>query len=125
MEKLRLKTTLSVLWIALVVNHIAFIFLTIIKSGDLSTLPERATYTLTIWFFIPCIMAWLSLILKDSVNRWTNLTLGTIFAIVKVLVLSVHLIEEGLSGIAINALWGLLAAALVVWYAWKWPKQEA
>ena len=58
MEKLRLKIILSVLWIALVVNHIAYILQDSIKPEDMNELmsvaPETAMYSLTIFFFIPC-----------------------------------------------------------------------
>lgn len=129
MEKRRRQIILSVLWIVLVVNHTAYILQYLIKPESMNSLKsapsEMALYSLTLFFFAACFMALLSLTVKDSINRWTNIILGTIFTIIKVLVLYSHLANEGMSGFAVNELWGALAGALVVWYAWKWPKQES
>jgi ABC-type amino acid transport system permease subunit len=67
-------------------------------------------------FLIPLAMAFLSLTLKNSTNRWANIIVGigyTVFGLVD----SSEKITKPyyvLLGIA-----GTVAAALVVWYAWR------
>ena len=74
-------------------------------------------------FVIPPFMAFLSLTLKDSVNRWVNIILGIVFAVLATIGTSDFLAK--LSPWAI-VIWGsqVVANALIVWYAWK-SKQKA
>jgi hypothetical protein len=79
---------------------------------------------LSIILAIPIVMSFLSLILKDKANRWANISTG-IFFVVWELVFLIFVYSQAPS---YEVFWGfayLLFAALVVWYAWKWPKQEA
>ena len=73
---------------------------------------------------VPIFMSFLSLTLKDKVNRWANLLVGIFFVAWEL----IFLIFVYLQAPAYEIFWGiayLVFAALVVWYAWKWPKQEA
>jgi hypothetical protein len=85
---------------------------------------EQDRWQVTIFFFIPCIMAWLSMILKSTANRWLSFVLGILYALIK-LSNSIGILIQGDSTTVFNESWGLLAAILIVWYAWKMPKQEA
>jgi heme A synthase len=73
---------------------------------------------------IPIIMSVLSLTLKDKANRWFNLITGIFFVVwdlgFMVFMYSQDALYEIFWGIAY-----LIFVSLVVWYAWKWPKQEA
>jgi len=64
-------------------------------------------------------MAFLSLTLKDSVNRWANIILGAFFTAIYLGDLIAHLANPYayamLMGIS-----AVVAQALIVWYAWKW-----
>jgi len=73
---------------------------------------------------IPIIMSVLSLTLKDKANRRANLITGIFFVVwdlgFMVFMYSQDALYEIFWGIAY-----LVFVALVVWYAWTWPKQEA
>jgi hypothetical protein len=72
---------------------------------------------------VPIFMSFLSLTLKDKANRWANLIIGIFFVVYEL----VFLIFVYLPGAVYEIFWGiayLVFAALVVWYAWKWPKLE-
>ena len=81
---------------------------------------------LAIVLLIPPIMAFLSLILKDSISRWVNIIGGIVFAVFGLLdpiqylerqsAYSAHVILIGIVQV--------VAAVLIVWYAWK-SKQKA
>ena len=66
-------------------------------------------------------MAFLSLTLKDSMNRWANIIVGIVYTALNLISLIDALAVHGI------LMWvsGAVATALIVWYAWKWPKQEA
>ena len=136
MELLRWKTRIAVLWIILAVCFSAYLFLRFMEPGIIegiisgqfgksqSQISEGFLFYLAIFWFIPVIMAFLSLTLKGSSNRWTNFVLGLLVAIAFVY----GLIESARMGhsaaILVDYFLGIVAAALIAWYALKWPEQE-
>jgi len=69
---------------------------------------------------IPLVMAFLSLTLKDSINRWANIIVG-IFSI-GFLLISLALESPAAYAILLY-LSMIVAAVLIVWYAWKSKKK--
>ena len=72
---------------------------------------------------VPIFMSFLSLTLRDKVNRRANLITGVFFVVWEL----VFLISVYSQDPAYEVFWGiayLVFALLVVWYAWKWPRQE-
>ena len=68
---------------------------------------------------LPSLMVFLSVTLKASLGRWFNIIVGTIYTVMLLMVVS------GSGWIFYRAI-GLLEAALtalIVWTAWKWPRQ--
>ena len=129
MEPLRWQTRISMLWIILTVNYSAFHFLGLREPGAIKGLLETQVNegtrsTIAILFIVPFIMAWLSMTLKDSANRWTNLVLGVLFAVMFVTQLIRFTAAGRSTTILIDTFFALVVVVLVVWYAWKWPKQE-
>ena len=86
-----------------------------------------------IWWLIPLWMLFVTITVKGSYNRWTNFVLGIIGTLLNIyhfFMCGVPLIQPGplaeptahhilLLGTAV------VATALITWYAWRWPKQEA
>ncbi len=71
----------------------------------------------------PLVMAFLSLTLKGSINRWLNIIVGGIYAVLGF----ITLLEQAANpkAYAIVLLVGaVVAPMLIVWYAWK-SKQKA
>ena len=87
------------------------------------TVTNEMLLVLSIILAVPIFMSFLSLTLKDKANRWANLIIGVFFVVWEL----VFLIFVYLQDPAYEIFWGiayLVFVALVVWYAWKWPKQE-
>jgi hypothetical protein len=86
-----------------------------------------------IWWLVPLWMLFATITLKDSFNRWTNFVLGIIGTLLNIY----HFFMCGVpyfqpSPLAVPTAHHILllgtavvATALIIWYAWKWPKQEA
>src|SRR5512145_2797972 len=74
-------------------------------------------------FAIPILMSFLSLILEDKANRWANRGTGTFFVLFDLVFLV--LLEWPFSYETVWAVMYLVFTALVAWYAWKWPRNEA
>ena len=70
---------------------------------------------------IPSIMIALSLTLKAKANRWTNIIVG----VLQIIVLIAGTIGETWFYYIYATVFEVALIALIVWYAWKWPRQEA
>ena len=77
-------------------------------------------------------MAFLSVTLKDLASRWANIILGIILTVVNIFHLlfeqldqpSFHMAQTSIHQLLLN-ISTVVVTALIVWYAWRWPKQEA
>ncbi len=67
------------------------------------------------------LMVFLSLLLKAKANRWTNIIVG-IFHIVIVIA---GAMGDAWAYYIFASIVEVVLLSLIVWYAWKWPKQEA
>jgi len=78
-----------------------------------------------ITLLVPLIMAFLSLTLKDSTNRWTNIIVGIVFAGLGLLGPIDYLARQSayIAYVTVIGIVGFVAAALIVWYAWKSKKE--
>jgi len=76
-----------------------------------------------ILLLVPLVMAFLSLTLKDSTNRWTNIIVGIVWTVLGLTDLPAYLAKPSAYAI-LMWLSGLVASALIVWFAWK-SKQKA
>jgi len=87
--------------------------------------PEILLIT-SIEFLVPFFMAFLTLTLKDSINRWANIILGIVFTGIALISAIEPLAKpSAYSAYAVlNWLSIVVITALIVWYAWK-SKQKA
>ena len=131
MEDVKIK--LSVLWLFGVVTLLTFLVLEFMEqgviqgiiAGDMKGLllgPETLLFY-AVSLLIPLIMAFLSLTLKDSVNRWANIILGLVFAGLYLSDLIAHLVNPYAHAILMGSA-AVVAQVLIVWYAWKWKQTK-
>jgi heme A synthase len=123
---------ISVLWFFVVVSDLANVLMSLAYPGvmeELMTAGEsmgpELMFAGAIVILIPLVMAVLTLTLKDSMNRWLNIILGLVFTVIyfgNFVELSTTMPA---AYILLLSIAGFIAPALIVWYAWKWPKQEA
>jgi len=124
------KIKISVLWLvwecAAIVAPICEQYVPgYLEEAIAETTPELLVVLAIIMLIAP-VMAFLSLTLKDSINRWANIIVGIVFAGIGLVSLIEFLAEP-------SAYWAfsipiiiveVVAAALIVWFAWK-SKQKA
>jgi hypothetical protein len=127
MENVLWKTRVSVLWILTTFGFLSLGILNVLGSTEAIHLETGMRVVWAIFFLIPMIMAFLSLILKDSANRWTNLVVGTIFLIFNVYHLSVHLIQPHMlkPDLLLIICSMIVFSGMIVWYSWKWRTVKA
>ena len=136
MEALKYKIKISLLWILFAVSTSAAMIIWLIEPGiieQIMTTGEMVTEKLTeenivffaLWWLIPLSMAFLTQILKYSLNRWVNLIIGIVFALFTIYNFISHLIKGWFTVANLLILIFLfVVTALIAWYAWKLPKEE-
>lgn len=69
---------------------------------------------------VPSLMGFLVLVLPSRVSRWLNIIFGAAYTVIMVLA-----IQGGWHFYIFFGLVEIILTALIVWYAWTWPKQPA
>lgn len=128
--KVNVKIKLSALWATLMLCFIYADILSLYKpgaveniiAGNMGPFPatQMALLLASIMMIIPAIMVFLSLVLKSTVNRWSNIVLGVVYVVICI----GNLIGETWAYYLIFGIIEIAFSLLVVIYAWKWPKQE-
>jgi heme A synthase len=72
---------------------------------------------------IPLVMAFLSLTLKDSMNRRVNIIVGVVYTVLYLCDLVAHLAVPYAYAILMGVA-SVVVQLLIVWYAWNWPKER-
>ena len=129
MENLALKVRIAMLWLFIAVSMsahgvLAFMEREMVEQTWEMELGSGMMLFMAIFWWVPLVMAVLSVTLKDSANRWANMILGIVFIVFNIFHLAEHLAKPSAHQILIIGS-TVVATALIVWYAWKWPKQEA
>ncbi len=122
------KALLSTLWIFVLFNIIfrdlhefispGFLEEAITGYVDGMQITERLVFIGAIIVEIPIAMVLLSRVLKYRVNRWVNIIAAAITIVV--VFSSVPTVPADIFFDAIE----VVALSLIIWYAWKWPKQD-
>ncbi len=133
--KINVKLKLSALWVAVTFLYVyadvrAFYEPGIIEqiiSGEFAEVGITTNQALMLGLITmtpPSAMVFLSLILKASLNRWVNIILG-IFYTGFVLITQFGIILDTSLNFLYSGIVEVVLTALIVWYALKWPQQEA
>ncbi len=123
------RAKLSTLWIFVLFNLIFSEFHRLLQPGFLE---EVMTGTISgvqmsqevlllgaVVLEIPIAMALLSRVLSYRVNRWANIIAGAMTIAIVLFNMSADLDNIFFSTI------GVVAMSLIVWYAWRWHRQQA
>ena len=130
MEILRWKTRIAVLWVFMAVAMSAHGLLVAMVPGGLEKViaeveamgPGMLVFFALFWL-VPLWLAFLSMTLKGSSNRWVNFILGIIFTLLNIWHFTEHVAEPAVEQILIIGS-TVVVTALIAWFAWRWPKQE-
>ena len=119
------KIRISVLWIFVTLAALITTILYFIEPGILEgiiageILGTQVSHELLLIAALerlgPLIMAFLTVTLKNSINRWANIILGIVYTLLNIVSMigaSPQMILMWISA--------TVATVLIVWYAWKW-----
>ena len=125
MKQLAWKIRVVLLWVFLAVNYTALLFIE--AANGVFTFPTNQStsqYVIAVFYFIPCLMAWLSLIAAPSNSRWPNIAIALLFFLLKASG-AAGILAPASPGMAINESIATILAALIIWYSWKMPSVES
>ena len=129
--KIHVKLKISALWIAVMLlfaygDIFSFFRTGLIEgiiAGKISGFQINQGFLVgsSMYIAIPCLMVFLSLVLRPDVNRWANIVLGLLYTAT---ILLFCIGEEWAYYFFLSILESVLLL-VIVWYAWKWPEQES
>jgi len=128
--KINVKIKLSILWATVMFIYIYVDIFRFFQPGELENILAGKVWVFDItqtWALsamimmtIPSLMVFLSLTLKAKANRWTNIIMG----ILHIAIAIGNIIGETWAYYIFGGIVEVVLLSLIVWYAWKWPKQE-
>lgn len=129
--QVNVRIKLAALWAALMFIYLYVDFFALYEPGALQHVLDGKVWVFDItqtWAMsalvlmtIPSLMVFLPLVLPPRVNRWTNIVVAVFYIVVAI-------------GNPIGETWlvfwfgsavEIVILALIVWYAWRWPKVES
>lgn len=122
------KIKISMLWLFASIAFLTHQILVLMEPGIIAHLmageaegqkigPELILF-FAILMLVSMLMAFLSLTLKDSMNRWVNIIVGAVFAVLWSVGV-VDAVQSAYWGGALMTLSAVAASAMIIWYAWK------
>ena len=127
--KIHVKMKISALWISVMFCYIYADYFGLYvpgtlqkmlqgKMGPLGPTTQGVLVGTSVMMAIPSVMIFLSVALRPTLNRWLNIVFGVLYTIIILLTMWswVFYIFFGVIEITLTG--------FVVWYAWKWPRQE-
>lgn len=125
------RVKLSGLWVSLTLCFIYCDYIGLYKPGWLQTMlegrmgplgevTEGVLLGVSVLMVIPCLMVFLSLVLKPGLNRWVNIAVALMFVLITI----VSVIGEWVYYIFFGII-ELVLISFVIRYAWTWPRRQA
>lgn len=129
--KVHVRLKLSALWASVMFCYIYADYFGLYVPGKLQGMLEGKIAPLgattqgvlvgtSIMLAVPAVMVFLSLALKVNLSRWLNFVLGSLYTVIILITMP--------GAWAFYKFYGaveITLTALIVWYAWSWPKREA
>jgi hypothetical protein len=131
MEALALKTRLAVLWLFVAVTMSANTLLYLIVPGVIDEIragtvvgmqagPELLLTMAIMYYWVPLVMAVVSLTLKDKVNRWASIIVGIFYVGFILFELFMNVTTVCYPYVILMDTSAIVVAALIAYSAWKW-----
>ncbi|HEY9283161.1 MAG TPA: DUF6326 family protein [Pyrinomonadaceae bacterium] len=129
--KIHVKMKISALWASVMFCYIYGDYFWLYRPGKLQDVlagnmaplgpaTQGVLLFVSVSMAIPAVMIFLSLALKANLNRRANVILGTLYTVFVLITMpgawAFYLFLASID---------IILTALIVWYAWNWPKLEA
>lgn len=128
---IHVKMKISALWASVMFCYLYGDYFLLYQPGKLQGMLEGKMVPLgpttqgvllftSVMMAIPASMVFLSLVLKANLNRWVNFLLGVIYTVFVLITMPGAWVFYIFLGSV-----DVMLTSLIVWYAWKWPRQES
>jgi hypothetical protein len=127
--KVPVRLKLSALWTALMFCYVYGDYFGLYPPGQLKGMLEGngpigptsqgSLVAVSLLMVIPSLMTFLPLVLPPVLNRWLNVTLALVYAVVVALTMP----GAWIFYIAFSTV-EIVLSLLIAWYAWRWPKAQ-
>lgn len=134
LEELVWKLRITVIWLilgagfsgAMILQMFVPGFINSIIAGEIEGMEISTGMLLmmSLFWIVFFMMAFLTLILKEKINRYANAILGLFFTIYMIYDMYTSLSMQEFSGSNLLQVFGLIFSFLIFWHAWKWPKEK-
>jgi Family of unknown function (DUF6326) len=128
--KLNVKLKLAALWTSFMFLYVYVDYFHLYMPGSLEDMLAGKVFTfevtqaflliVLVLVAIPVLMIFLSVALSAKVNRWTNIIVAAAY----IPYMLFNLAGEAWIHMVFGAVVEVVLLLLIIWYAWKWPKQE-
>jgi len=125
MNRIIWQNKLIVLWILQILNLIAVLVIPDSMALVVAEVGDGIGPLIAFYFFLTCLMMWLTISLRPALTRWPIMLVGAFYAFVKVQWIINALTGDMVIALFFNEVWGLVAAVMIVWYGWKIPEPIA
>jgi hypothetical protein len=131
---LDVRIILAVLWVAEVLSSLngdtyrlsdPVALKSILSNNGSIVITPVLLLVMSIIFVVPIFMSVLTLTLKYTVSRWVNRVIGIFYTMITLCFCVVNLVLRADGYEYVWATAQFVFTLLVVWYAWKWPRQQA
>jgi hypothetical protein len=125
------KTRFAVFWLFIAVSMSANTILYLVVPGVIDEIrggqivgmqagPDLILGMAVTYYWVPLVMAIVSLTLKDKLVRWANIILGVFYAGFILFELTINVTTVAYPYAILMDVSVFLVAALISWFAWKW-----
>ena len=129
--KVNIKIKLSALWTSVVLCYLYGDYFELYTPGKVNSLisgdnvldSPTTLLIASVVLAIPAVMVAASVLLSAKINRILNILIGTLFTVMMVLIGIMSTNEWYLFYVFLAFLESIITG-LIVWYVWKWPKEE-
>ena len=128
--KIDIQIKLSALWASVLSCYIYCDYFDLYTTGKLGrmmdgtaffgTVNQNVLLSLSTIMLVSSLMICFSILLPASINRVLNIIVGTVMTLMLVLIV----FKTGWYFYMMYATVEAILTALIVWYAWNWPKEE-
>ena len=129
LEDWRIKLAVFWLFIAVTMSANTILYFVVpgvideIRAGEVVGMQTGAGLILgmaTVYFWVPLVMAVVSLTLKSKASRWANVVLGAFYAVFILFELTMNVTTVAYPYALLMDVSVFAIAVLIVWSAWKW-----
>lgn len=133
--KINLKIKVASLWTALMFLYIYADYFRLMTPNKLEKMMNLQTpmgvttpkllVIFSVILIIPTLMIFLSIFLKPQLNKWLNIVISFLYAIISILIITSSIGNEWQMFFVIFNIIELIILVLIISLVWKWPRHNA